>query len=328
MQMILEMLQILLLFGLAALASTTIVKIHLYRSERLRQLSEACTKITDESKRRELEDALHATLKSTLSRSNSSFVDYYKNDVSQFGRAMYIVGAAAVLLAASVVFVSALFNQMLPEMNSLAADTIIVGQYGFLHALEDASVNMSIAITVAALTFPPAIWLFMYIGKRLPVAYKIMFSNGETAEEPAQTKWSHVMFITVGFVLPFAFVTYIGYLISCSVQLENIDVRGLTASEYAPGNDVRDKLEVGKLAVRYEAVCGNGTPQDEDLDTIWENVTVRRVDQVLRLVDSVTSSECLKEKIADSIRMNSFLDSLSRLMHEDPELGRYTEGTA
>ena len=214
-----EIIVIVVIVGLAALVSIVFAKVNLYRSERLQHLSDACASISDEGKRKELEDALHAMLKDSFERSSASFVEYYRQNVSQPGRVLYIIGSLAVLVTISFAFVRSLVEIILPTMNSLAADTVVAGQYGFLPAMIDAGQNMSIAVAVAMTIFPPGIWLFFNIGKRVPVAFRIVL--GKEVAEPARTKWNHATFVTAGFVVPFAICTYVLYLVGCGVQLES-----------------------------------------------------------------------------------------------------------
>ena len=253
-------------------------------------------------------------LKNTLGRSHMSFVDYYKNDVSQFGRLLYVIGAVALIIATSVVFLSSLFELVFPLMESLAADTVIVSDYGILNALSDASTNMAIAIAISALVFPPIIWLFAYIGKRIPIAYRIMFSTRNQVAEPRHIRRSHIIFITVGFVLPCTLITYAGYLISCNVKYENIDVTKLVSDQYIPSSDdVLEKLQTGKLIRYYESICENEQLDGDKLEKVWEKVQERGPDKVVGLIRDVATSQCLSEKIdsSDILDLESLLEELS-----------------
>ena len=249
------LLVILVLAVLAVLGGVAVAKIRLYRSERLRQLSDACRNVADEGNKKDLEDELYAALKDTFERSNTSFVDYYKEDVSRIGRALYVVGAVVLLLTISFTFVLTLLYEILPWVKGLAADTVIARQYGASYAVMDAGDNLSLVVAAAVLLFTSAIWLFLYTGQRAHVVFQVFMSKGDVGE-PAQVKWSHVMFVSIGFVLPVAFCTYIVYLVACGLQLDSIRVGELVQAEYSPaGDDVQDKLEAGRLIRYYEVIC-------------------------------------------------------------------------
>ena len=137
-----------------------------------------------------------------------------------------------------------------------------------------------------------------YTGQRAHVVFQVFMSKGDVGE-PAQVKWSHVMFVSIGFVLPVAFCTYIVYLVACGLQLDSIRVGELVQAEYSPaGDDVQDKLEAGRLIRYYEVICETVEDQEE-LDRVWLQIEVREADDVKNLVRGITTSVCLRERLSD-----------------------------
>ena len=311
---------VLVLAVLVMLVSIAVAKISLYRTERLRQLSDACTHVTDENKKKDLEEELYAALKDTFERFNTSFVDYYRGDVSRAGQTLYVVGAVVLLFTISFTFVLTLLYEVLPWVKGLAADTVIAGQYGASHAVMDAGNNLSLVVIAAVLFFTSAIWLFSYTGQRARVVFRILLSKEEIAH-PVQVKWSHVIFVSIGFVLPVAFCTYIVYLVICGVQLDNIRVAEIIQAEYTPtGDDVQEKLEAGRLIKHYESIC-DVSEDSEVLERVWSQIEVRESDDVKSLVRGMTTTTCLREKLSegdlrDLLRQLNSLDEEFNLLRQ------------
>ena len=290
----------LVLLAAVPLALLAVAKIRLYHSERLHRLSDACAGVANEAQRQQLDAALCTLLSSTLDRSSTGFVAYYRNHVSQTDRILYMVGALALILATSSLLLTALFTIVIPQMNDLAADTVIAAQYGFSHALEDAVNNLSLTILAVVLVFPSVVAFFRYILRRLPVMYQIAFRD-RTPPEPTRTRWSHIMFTTIGVVLPIAFVAHLGYLWYSSGVLRALQVNPLIAGDSGSDvDDVTNKLQAARLLLHYESVCGDPRSDASSLDDIWAAIERRDPNQLLRdRISNMTTSECLKARLGD-----------------------------
>ena len=325
----------LIVFVIGALGALSVSKIRLHGSERLLQLANVCGSVTDEGRRKHLESSLCISLEKALDSSRINFVEYYKN-VSQLERVLYISGSALVLVALSFALIRSLFLWILPQIESLAADTVIAAQYEVADVIEDIASNLG-AITIGSLiSIPSIVWLFTYIGERLPIVCRIAFKSKKKIAEPRRKSWHHIILTSMGFTLPITLSTYAVYWIYCTVSLNHIEAEELIqdADWIQTDDKVTKKLKGARLILYYGDICDQNLNDEKKEEEKKIQAILKKLDQGdVRMIINTSGNQCLEKALTsmegrerDDTGEMAPDEAVSRLLQELDRLRQRNEG--